>query len=70
MTSAKKKAKQLEKEAKLAAKMQKVTAATPAGEKKAKVAKEKKEAEPEFVNTTPSGQKKGAFLEFLLYTAF
>lgn len=70
MTLAKKKAKQLEKEAKLAAKAQKVTAATPAGEKKAKVAKEKKEAEPEFVNTTPPGQKKGASRQLLYYIAF
>ena len=60
----------LEKEAKLAAKMQKVTAASPPGEKKNKVAKEKKEVEPEFVNTTPPGQKKGASLEFVFYTAF
>ena len=60
----------LEKEAKLAAKMQKLTAAPSAGEKKTKVAKEKKEAEPEFVNTTPPGQKKGASLEFVSYTAF
>ena len=70
MIPAKKKIKQMEKEAKLAAKMQKVTTATSAGEKKTKVAKEKKEAEPEFVNTTPPGQKKGASLEFLSYTTF
>lgn len=67
---AKKKAKLLEKEAKLAAKVQKVAAATSAGEKKTKVTKEKKEAEPEFVNTTPPGQKKGSSLDFLPYTAF
>jgi valyl-tRNA synthetase len=49
----------LEKEAKLAAKTSKVTAVTPAGGKKAKAEKEKKETEPEFVNTTIPGQKKG-----------
>lgn len=57
---AKKEAKRLEKEAKLAAKTEKVAATTPAGEKKVKVEKAKKEAEPEFVNNTPPGQKKGA----------
>lgn len=60
MFVAKKEAKRLEKEAKLAAKQAKVAAATPAGEKKAKVQKEKKEEEPEFVNKTPKGEKKGA----------
>jgi valyl-tRNA synthetase len=35
---------------------------TPAGAKKVKAEKEKKETEPEFVNTTPPGQKKGKFL--------
>jgi valyl-tRNA synthetase len=59
--SAKKEAKRLEKEAKLAAKTSKVTTSTPTG-KKVKEQKEKKEAEPEFVNTTPPGQKKGLFL--------
>lgn len=43
----------------MAAKTAKVSASTPAGEKKAKEQKEKKEAEPEFVNATPPGQKKG-----------
>jgi valyl-tRNA synthetase len=38
----------------------KVGASTPAGEKKAKAEKKKEDAEPEFVNTTPKGQKKGA----------
>lgn len=56
---AKKEAKRLEREAKLAAKTSKVAAATPAGEKKVKVEKEKKEEEPAFVNTTPKGEKKG-----------
>ena len=50
----------MEKEAKLAAKSAKVSAAPPAGEKKAKAEKEKKQAEEEFVNTTPKGEKKGA----------
>lgn len=57
---AKKEAKRLEKEAKLAAKTAKVGASTPAGEKKAKAEKAKKEEEPAFVNTTPKGEKKGA----------
>ncbi|KIM79390.1 hypothetical protein PILCRDRAFT_792056 [Piloderma croceum F 1598] len=57
-SSAKKEAKRLQKEAKLAAKTTKVTVSNPAGEKKAKEQKEKKEAEPEFNNTTPPGQKK------------
>ncbi|KAF7969993.1 hypothetical protein HWV62_25422 [Athelia sp. TMB] len=56
-SSAKKEAKRLEKEAKLAAKVSK-TPAAPAGEKKVKEVKKEKEAEPEFVNTTPAGQKK------------
>jgi hypothetical protein len=56
--SAKKEAKRLEKEAKVAAKTAKVV---PAGEKKAKAEKAKKEEEPEFVNTTPKGEKKGMF---------
>jgi len=54
----------LEKEAKLAAKTAKVGAATPAGDKKVKVEKEKKEAEAVFVNTTPPGEKKG---ELIIY---
>ena len=59
---AKKKAKQLEKEAKLAAKAVKnaATAAVGSGEKKVKAEKEKKEEEAPFVNTTPKGEKKGA----------
>ena len=56
---AKKEAKRLEKEAKLAAKTVKVTANTNAGDKKAKAEKEKKQAEAVFVNTTPPGEKKG-----------
>ncbi|TFK37032.1 tRNA synthetases class I-domain-containing protein [Crucibulum laeve] len=54
-SAAKKEAKRLEKEAKLAAKAAK---ATVTGEKKVKVEKEKKEEEPAFVNTTPKGEKK------------
>ena len=58
----KKKAKQLEKEARLAAKLAAAGgAAAASGEKKAKPAKEKKkDAEEPFVNTTPKGEKKGA----------
>ncbi|KAG8215823.1 tRNA synthetases class I-domain-containing protein [Butyriboletus roseoflavus] len=55
---AKKEAKRLEKEAKLAAKQLKQAASAPAAEKKAKVEKEKKTEEPTFVNTTPKGEKK------------
>lgn len=61
---AKKEAKRLEKEAKLAAKAAKavatVTTSTPAGEKKAKE-KAAKDGVVPFVNTTPKGQKKGEF---------
>ncbi|EIN04124.1 hypothetical protein PUNSTDRAFT_122965 [Punctularia strigosozonata HHB-11173 SS5] len=57
-SAAKKQAKMAEKQAKLAAKATKVAAATPAGEKKAKAEKAKKEEEPAFVNTTPKGEKK------------
>lgn len=59
-TAAKREAKRLEKEAKLAAKAVKGPAA-PAGEKKAKIEKEKKEEEAPFVNTTPKGEKKGEY---------
>lgn len=62
---AKKEAKRLEKEAKLAAKAAKAvataTTSTPAGEKKAKE-KASKDGVVPFVNTTPKGQKKGEFL--------
>ena len=61
-TPAKKEAKRLEKEAKLAAKQVKQTTSTPAVEKKAKIDKEKKAGEPAFVNTTPKGEKKGTLL--------
>jgi hypothetical protein len=61
---AKKEAKRLEKEAKLAAKTTKVSAATAAGEKKVKVEKEKKDEEGAFVNITPPGQKKGHFISY------
>ncbi|CCL98448.1 uncharacterized protein FIBRA_00446 [Fibroporia radiculosa] len=54
---AKKEAKRLEKESKLAAKVTKVAAATPAAAKKVKAEKEKQEEAP-FVNTTPKGEKK------------
>jgi hypothetical protein len=57
---AKKEAKRLGKEAKLAAKAAKVVAATPAGEKKVKEKATKEDVIP-FVDTTPKGQKKGAF---------
>jgi valyl-tRNA synthetase len=57
---AKKEAKRLEKEAKLAAKALKTTTVTSTGEKKAKVEKEKKEDEAPFVDNTPKGEKKGA----------
>ncbi|KAF9220567.1 hypothetical protein BS17DRAFT_759161 [Gyrodon lividus] len=57
-SAAKKEAKRLEKEAKLAAKQLKQVASTTAGEKKAKAEKEKKAEEATFVNTTPSGKKK------------
>ena len=59
---AKKEAKRLEKEAKLAAKAAKATPATstPAGEKKVKE-KAAKDGVVPFVNTTPKGQKKGEF---------
>jgi valyl-tRNA synthetase len=62
MCLAKKEAKRLEKETKLAAKAAKVPAAT---EKKVKLDKAKKDgrdAEVEFVNTTPKGEKKGMFI--------
>jgi N-acetylmuramoyl-L-alanine amidase CwlA len=62
---AKKEAKRLEKEAKLAAKAAKAvataTTSTPAGEKKAKE-KAAKDGVVPFVNMTPKGQKKGEFL--------
>ncbi|KAH8827166.1 tRNA synthetases class I-domain-containing protein [Flagelloscypha sp. PMI_526] len=57
-SAAKKEAKRLEKEAKLAAKQAKQSTAAPAAEKKVKATKEKKEEEPVFVNTTPPGEKK------------
>ncbi|TEB35463.1 valine-tRNA ligase [Coprinellus micaceus] len=57
-SAAKKKAKQLEKEAKLAAKALKQAAGANSAPKKVKAEKKKEEAEPEFVNDTPAGQKK------------
>lgn len=66
----KKLAKKKENEARLAlkaAKAAKGAAAAPAGEpKKAKKEKEVKEEEPEFVNTTPKGDKKGASVRSLV----
>ena len=64
MLTAKKEAKRLEKEAKLAAKAAKATVANAigVGDKKVKdkAQKEKKdEVEVPFVNTTPKGHKKG-----------
>ncbi|KDQ24550.1 hypothetical protein PLEOSDRAFT_1094347 [Pleurotus ostreatus PC15] len=56
-SAAKKEAKRLEKEAKLAAKVSK-SAVAPGSEKKAKAEKEKKVEEAPFVNTTPKGEKK------------
>lgn len=58
---AKKKAKRLEKEAKLAAKAAKAAPTAPAEEKKAKEKAAREEVAP-FVNTTPKGQKKGEFV--------
>lgn len=61
---AKKEAKRLEKEAKLAAKAAKAvataTTSTPSGEKKAKE-KAGKDGVVPFINMTPRGQKKGEF---------
>ena len=66
----KKLAKRKENEARLAlkaAKAAKAAATAPAGEsKKAKKEKEVKEEEPEFVNNTPKGEKKGTSPCFLL----
>jgi valyl-tRNA synthetase len=65
--TAKKEAKRLEKEAKLAAKAAKAAPVTPAGEKKAKEKSSK--SEEAFVNTTPKGEKKGAFTAYMLHSA-
>jgi valyl-tRNA synthetase len=54
--TAKKEAKRLEKETRLAAKAVKNTILPG---KKPKAGKDEKEAEPAFVNTTPKGHKKG-----------
>ena len=59
-TKAKKEAKRLEKEAKLAAKAAKTPVGSAEDGKKLKAEKKEKEVEPEYVNTTPKGQKKGA----------
>ena len=63
---AKKDAKRLAKEAKFAAKTAAAKVSAAAGEAKAKVAKPKKEEEAPFVNTTPKGEKKGAYALLLL----
>ncbi|KAF9236793.1 tRNA synthetases class I-domain-containing protein [Melanogaster broomeanus] len=57
-SAAKKEAKRLEKEAKLAAKQLKQAAPTTTGEKKAKGEKQKNTEEATFVNITPKGEKK------------
>jgi len=56
---AKKEAKRLEKEAKLAAKAAKGPAAAEKKVKADSAKKDDKESEVEFVNTTPKGEKKG-----------
>lgn len=60
---AKKEAKRLEKEAKLAAKAAKKVATTPKAKDGATAGKKDKakDEEEEFVNTTPKGQKKGTW---------
>ena len=59
-SAAKKEAKRLEKEAKLAAKAAKQPSTPPTnGEKKQRVDKDKKDTDDVFVNTTPKGEKKG-----------
>lgn len=59
--AAKKLAKRLEKEAKLAMKAVKTpSGANTPSEKKVKAEKKKEEEEAPFVNTTPKGEKKGA----------
>ena len=60
---AKKEAKRLEKEAKVAAKAAKAVT-TPAGERKVKEKAAKEEVVP-FVNTTPKGQKKGESVRWI-----
>jgi valyl-tRNA synthetase len=60
---AKKEAKRLEKEAKLAAKAAKGPAPTEKKTKADKTKKDNKNAEVNFVDTTPKGQKKGILFE-------
>lgn len=57
-SAAKKEAKRLEKEVKLAAKIPKSTTAKPATKEKEKKEKDK-DVDTPFVNTTPKGEKKG-----------
>lgn len=67
VTAAKKLAKIREKQAKLAVKAASKTASgasTPAGEKKVKAEKKKEVEEEPFVNTTPKGEKKGAYISW------
>lgn len=64
--SAKKAAKMAEKQAKQAVKDAVATAVTSEKKEKAKPAKEKKEEDAPFVNTTPKGEKKGACPVFLV----
>jgi valyl-tRNA synthetase len=64
LNTAKREAKRLEKEVKMAAKAAK-TISVPVGEKKVKGEKEK-EANAPFINNTPKGEKKGKFA-FTLY---
>lgn len=58
-SAAKKEAKRLEKEAKLAAKVAKQPQSSN-GEKKQKVDKDKTDVDAPFVNVTPKGEKKGS----------
>lgn len=59
--AAKKEAKRLEREVKSAAKVANQPSSTPSsnGEKRPKAAKDKKDEDVPFVNTTPKGDKKG-----------
>lgn len=62
-SAAKKEAKRLEKEAKLAAKVVNQPPSTPSsnGEKRPKADKDKKDGDAPYVNTTPKGGKKGLY---------
>jgi valyl-tRNA synthetase len=70
LVAAKKEAKRLEKEAKLAAKAAK-NVGVPASEKKVKGEKDRRDEDVPFVNTTPKGEKKGGGLPAItLYTTY